>query len=207
MKTMRQGRQGRLGRQGQSRRGTAAAAVTLAVLALAGCGGSDEKHSNDGGDPTSAAPVDPQVAWADRMCAAVVQTSVSLTPPEIDESNVAEALDVLVDLFGTMAQQLDAQHGKLAEVGPPPEGGQRPFRTAMRHLDEAQGVARRVERSLTRSAEAPPADLQEAFAATGGLKVDGADYPGFVLDLVGQDQELLTAISEAPTCANLTATS
>lgn len=197
-------RQGRQGRQGK-----VAATAVLAALALAGC--SDDGGQDAGGstgdatvEGTSAAPLEPRVEWADRMCTAVVQTSVPLEPPQIDESNVAETLDVLVDLFSTMAGQLGEQHAQLSEVGPPPDGGQKAFRTAMSHLDEAQGVARRVERSLSRSATAPPEDIQQAFAAVGGLKVDGADYPGFVLDLVGQDRDLLPAIAEAPTCANLT---
>jgi hypothetical protein len=184
--------------------GKVAASAVLAVLTLAGCS-DDGGSKSGGGDPTEASmPLAPQVEWADDMCTAVVQTSVTLEPPQIDRKNVAATLDVLVDLFGTMAGQLEEQHAQLTEVGPPPDGGERAYRTAMRHLDEAQGIADRVGRSLSRSADAPPANLDDALSATGGLKVDGADYPGFVLDLVGQDQDLLPPIAQAPTCASLT---
>ncbi|KAA1419350.1 hypothetical protein F0U44_12990 [Nocardioides humilatus] len=174
-------------------------ALPATVLGLAGCDDGDAFVAELADVPALA----PQVEWADRMCAAVVQTSPPLTPPKTDQSDVGATLQTLVDMFDTMAGLLDEQHAKLHTVGRPPEGSDRAFRTAMRHLAEAHGLARRVERSLSRSAAASPDDLQEALGQIGALWGPGADYPGFVLDLVGLDRDLLPAIAQAPTCANL----
>lgn len=178
----------------------------MVVVALASCGsGDDDPAAASSSSPTSGVEdADPQVDWADRMCTTVAETSTPLTPPTSGQGDVAATLESLGAMFDTMATGLDRQHAGLSEIGPPPDVGQRAFRTAMRNLREAQAVAHRVERSLSQTAASPPATLDEALAATGGLQVDGADYPGFVLDLVGQNPDLLPAIAQAPSCADLT---
>ncbi|KAA1426147.1 hypothetical protein [Nocardioides antri] len=187
----------------------AAATVGLAaVLSLTACGGDDQKTESSGEPPaeaaTEVAPVDPVVEWADGMCATVAQTATALEPPQIDESDVAGALGVLSGMFATMADQLEQQHADLTGLEAPPGDRERSaYRTALRHLDEAGRVARRVGRSLAGSAAHPPATIRKAFAATGGLQVDGADYPGFVLDLAGLSKPLMSAIREAPSCADV----
>lgn len=181
-------------------------AAALVVVALAGCGsGDDDPAAARSSSPTSRAEdTDPQVDWADRMCTTVAETSTSLTPPTSGHDDVAATLEALGTMFDTMATGLDRQHAGLSEIGPPPDIGRRAFGIAMRNLLEARAVAHRVERSLSRAAASPPKTLDEALAATGGLQVDGADYPGFVLDLVGQNPDLLPAIAQAPSCADLT---
>lgn len=188
----------------QGKVATAAAGLAV-VLSLSACGGGDdggEKTKSSEGPTTEA--LDPVVQWADGMCGTVSRTAITLEPPQLDQSDVAGALGVLSGMFATMADQLDQQHTDLTGLAPPPGAKERTaYRTALRHLDEAVRVAHRVERSLAGAAERPPADIQDAFAQAGGLKVGGADYPGFVLDLAGLSKPLMSAIGEAPSCADV----
>lgn len=189
-------------RQGKVAAATAGLAVLLSLSACSGDDGGEEKTKSSE-EPTTEA-LDPVVQWADGMCATVALTAIPLEPPQIDESDVAGALGVLSGMFATMADQLDQQHADLTDREPPPgDREQTAYRTALGHLDEAVRVAHRVERSLAGAAERPPTDIQKAFAQTGGLKVGGADYPGFVLDLAALSKPLMSAISEAPSCAGV----
>lgn len=191
-------------RQGKVAAATGLAGGLAVLLSLSACGGDgDDDRTKSSEEPTAEA-LDPVVQWADGMCATVSRTAITLEPPELDQSDVAGALGVLSGMFATMADQLDQQHADLTGLELPPGGKERTaYRIALNHLDEAARVAQRVQRSLAGAAEQPPANIQEAFAQTGGLKVDGADYPGFVLDLAGLSKPLMSAISEAPSCADV----
>jgi hypothetical protein len=168
-------------------------AAVLMLAGVAGCGAS--------GDPLP--PADDPVAWAGRLCSAMVPlAAIRNGTPRVDPNDPAATRDSLSRFFSSATDRADQAIIGLRAAGPSPT---RAGAQAARRLDEALHRARaayaqardRIERVNPGDpfgmGTQLPAILRDLTAAT-------AD-PQF--GAMGIDPVLSSAIKQAPSCALL----
>ena len=176
-------------RRGSAATGLTAAAFVLTTLLTAGCtttvGGS---AAADPAPPPSEGPGSDPVAWADRVCEAVLSFAVPATsPPDFSNSNDLPAIQRTVSSYVsavvTGAQQGQAQ---LAAVGKAPEPG-------------GDDVVRRAQDAL--------GSLEKDFGGVGDTvdRMDPNDPAGFMTTLA-QVESKVSAVSPPNPLADLTTT-